>query len=60
MLIADLEKADDIATAAGSFDGVEDVKFYKDTVDKLLDATRFVQIAAIVIMIFLIIGHNVG
>ena len=55
MLIADLEKADDIATAAGSFDGVEDVKFYKDTVDKLLDATRFIQIAAIVIMIFLII-----
>ena len=55
VLIADLEKADDIATAAGSFDGVEDVKFYKDTVDKLLDATRFIQIAAIVIMIFLII-----
>ena len=44
VLIADLEKADDIATAAGSFDGVEDVKFYKDTVDKLLDATRFIQI----------------
>ncbi len=55
VLISDLEQADDIATAAGEFSGVEDVKFYKDTVDKLLSATRFVQIAAVVIMIFLII-----
>lgn len=55
VLIADLEKADDIALAAESYEGVEDVKFYKDTVDKLLDATSFVQIAAVVIMIFLII-----
>lgn len=55
VLIADLEKADDIASDAESYEGVEDVKFYKDTVDKLLDATSFVQIAAVVIMIFLII-----
>ncbi len=55
VLISDLEQADDIATAAGELSGVEDVKFYKDTVDKLLSATRFVQIAAVVIMIFLII-----
>ena len=40
---------------AATYDGVEDVKFYKDTVDKLLGATKFVQIAAIVVMIFLII-----
>ena len=54
IVISDLEKADALAEDAAKYEGVEDVKFYKDTVDKLLNATRFVQIAAIVIMIFLI------
>jgi cell division transport system permease protein len=53
--IGDLEKADNIATQAESYDGIEDVKYYKDTVDKLLKATDFIQIAAVVIMVFLII-----
>lgn len=55
IMIADLETADSLAETAATYDGVEDVKFYKDTVDKLLNATKFVQIAAIVVMIFLII-----
>lgn len=55
ILIADLEKAEAIADIAETYDGIEDVKFYKDTVDKLLKATNFIQIAAIVIMGFLII-----
>ena len=55
IMIGDLEKADSLAEKAATYDGVEDVKFYKDTVDKLLGATKFVQIAAIVVMIFLII-----
>ncbi len=55
IMIADLEAADSLAEKAATYDGVEDVKFYKDTVDKLLSATKFVQIAAIVVMIFLII-----
>jgi len=55
IMISDLEAADELAEAAAGYDGVEDVKFYKDTVDKLLNITRFVQIAAIVLMIFLII-----
>ena len=54
-MISDLEKATSLAETAATYDGVEDVKFYKDTVDKLLDATRFIQLAAIVIMVFLII-----
>jgi cell division transport system permease protein len=53
--ISDLEKAAKVAENAAKFDGVEDVKFYKDTVDKLLEATNFIQIAAIVVMVFLII-----
>ena len=55
IMISDLESADALAEKAATYDGIEDVKFYKDTVDKLLDATKFVQIAAIVVMIFLII-----
>lgn len=55
IMISDLEKATDIARLAGEYDGVEDVKFYKDTVDKLLKATKFVQIAAVIVMVFLII-----
>ncbi|MGN0702936.1 MAG: permease-like cell division protein FtsX [Lentihominibacter sp.] len=55
IMISDLEKATSLAETAATYDGVEDVKFYKDTVDKLLDATKFVQMAAIVVMIFLII-----
>ena len=53
--INSLEAADDIAAKAAALDGIEDVKYYKETVDKLMSATRFVQLAAIVIMIFLII-----
>ncbi len=53
--IADLEKADQIAEKAASYSGVEDIKYYKSTVDKLLKVTKFIQISAVVVMIFLII-----
>ena len=53
--IADLEQADAIAAKAATYGGVEDIKYYKDTVDKLLKVTRFIQLSAIVVMIFLII-----
>ena len=55
VMIGDLERADALAEKAASDEGVEDVKYYKSTVDKLLKATRFIQIASIIIMIFLII-----
>ncbi len=51
----DLEQAESIAEKAATYDGIEDVQFYKDTVDKLLSATRYIQIAAIIVMVFLII-----
>ena len=53
--IADLEKADAIAAHAAEYQGIEDVKYYKSTVDKLLKATDFIKISALVIMLFLII-----
>ena len=55
IMISDLEKADALAAYAAEYEGIEDVKYYKSTVDKLLQATKFIQITAIVIMIFLII-----
>ena len=53
--IGDLEKADAIAKKAATYGGVEDIKYYKDTVDKLLKVTNFIRIAAFVVMAFLII-----
>ena len=55
IMISDLEKADALAAHAAEYEGIEDVKYYKSTVEKLLDATKFIQITAIVIMVFLII-----
>ncbi len=53
--IDDLEKADALAEHAATYEGIEDVKYYKSTVDKLLRATDFIKIASMVIMLFLII-----
>ena len=55
VMIGDLEQVENIAEKAATYDGIEDVKFYKDTVDKLLSATKYIQIAAIIVMVFLII-----
>lgn len=54
-----LDKADQVAAQAEEIEGAEDVNFYKDTVEKLISATRGFQIAAIVVMAFLIIVSTV-
>lgn len=53
--ISSLEESNAIADKARTLEGIEDVKYYKETVDKLMKATDFIQMAAIIIMIFLII-----
>lgn len=53
--ISNLEDAEFIAKKAHTLEGIEDVKYYKETVDKLMRATNFIQMAAIIIMVFLII-----
>lgn len=50
-----LEKSEEVTQAALEIEGVEDVKFYQETVEKLTKVTNFIQIAALVIMAFLII-----
>ena len=52
--VAELEGASSVAERAGSFEGVEDVVYYQDTVDKLSKVTNALQIAAWVIMAFLV------
>lgn len=53
--IEKLDYADDIAEKASTYEGIEDVKYYQETVDKLVRATNFIQLAGIIIMVFLII-----
>lgn len=50
-----LEQAGAVAEFAGSFEGTEDVKFYQETVEKLTEVTDFLQLAALIIMGFLVV-----
>ncbi|HKK95655.1 MAG TPA: permease-like cell division protein FtsX [Anaerovoracaceae bacterium] len=53
--VADAQTAKKVAESAIDFDGVEDVKYYQETVEKLTQATDFIQLASLVIMIFLVL-----
>lgn len=53
--INDIECAKTIAHDAQEFKGIEQVNYYKDTVEKIMKVTDFIKLSAIVIMIFLII-----
>ncbi len=53
--VDNIEKSDAVAERANEVEGVEDVKYYKDTVQKLVKATRGFQITTLFIMAFLII-----
>ena len=50
-----LDNAGDVARFAGALDGIDDVQYYQETVDKLTKITDFLQIGALVIMGFLVI-----
>lgn len=50
-----LETSDTVVEALRAKDGVEDVKYYKETVEKLVKITNAIQIAALIIMIFLVV-----
>lgn len=50
-----LEDAGAVTKYADTLDGVEDVKYYQETVEKLTSVTDFLQIAALVIMAFLVV-----
>lgn len=53
--VTELEQADTTVAKVRTFDGIEDIKYYKDTVDQLMKITGFIQVGAMVIIIFLVI-----
>lgn len=55
VMVDSLEGAGHITDYAAGLDGVEDIKYYKETVEKLTKVTNFLQIAALVIMAFLVV-----
>ena len=57
--VDNLEHSDSVISKLEKLDGVEDISYYKDTVDKLLSATKGFQVAAVVTIIFLIIVSTV-
>ena len=52
--VKDIEKAGKVAARAESLKGTEDIRYYKETVDKLIRFTNGLEIAGIIIIIFLI------
>lgn len=50
-----LENADAIVTRIQSMNGIEDIKYYKSIVEKLLNITGFIQVAGMILILILII-----
>lgn len=50
-----LEAAGEVTDKVGLLEGIEDVKYYRETVEKLTKVTNFLQLAALIIMIFLVV-----
>ena len=53
--VESLESAGEVTDYLSTFDGVEDIKYYKETVEKLTKVTNFLQLAALVVMAFLVV-----
>lgn len=50
-----IDDASAVSEYAGSLDGIEDIQYYKETVEKLTKITGFLQVGALVVMVFLIV-----
>ncbi len=53
--VSDKDAASSVAEASKDVIGVDDVVFYQDTIEKLAQVTRFIELGSIVAMAFLII-----
>lgn len=53
--VIELDDAGKVTKKISKLDGIEDVKYYRETVEKLMKVTNFLQLAALIIMIFLIV-----
>lgn len=50
-----LDNAGEVARFAGGLEGVDDIQYYQETVDKLTKITNFLQAGALIIMVFLVV-----
>ena len=53
--VTDKDAANSVAAAAAKVDGVDDVVYYQDTIEKLAQVSRFVELGSVITMGFLII-----
>ena len=53
--VESLDNAGAVAAYAGTLEGVDDIQYYQETVEKLTRITDFLQIGAMVIMVFLVV-----
>ena len=53
--VTDKDAANRVAEAAASIKGVDDVVYYRDTIEKLSQVSRFVELGSVITMAFLII-----
>ncbi len=53
--VKELSGADAVVDKAKSFQGVEDIKYYRDTVQKLVKITDSLKVAMLIIMAFLVL-----
>ncbi len=53
--VEDSDAAASVSKAAEGTDGVSDVVYYQDTIEKLAAVTHFIEVGSVVVMVFLII-----
>lgn len=53
--VEDKDAANALAAAAPSIEGVEDVVYYRDTIEKLAEVSHFIEMGSIIAMAFLVI-----
>lgn len=57
--VSDKDAANNVASIASSIEGVDDVVYYRDTIEKLAQVSRFIELGSIIAMAFLVIVSTV-
>lgn len=52
--VTEIEHADKVVQKIKSFGGIEDIKYYKSAVDQIMKITKFIQLGATVVIVFLV------
>lgn len=53
--VSDKDAANSVASIAPGIEGVDDVVYYRDTIEKLAQVSRFIELGSIIAMAFLVI-----